>query len=158
MSIYLGEDMVYRGHETIRQADANNVGGIKASAKTSDEDLEIKIDSETGKLYTKSFVPTNLTTLSTSGTISLVNNSVNKITPSGNVTFTLPSVSDNTKFHQILVQVNMSAVKSINVGTTYFFNKTAPDLSKTGVYDLYFEYDSSNSYWVCGLVSKGVAS
>ncbi len=99
-----------------------------------------------------------MTTLSSSGTIALTDNSVNKITPSGAVTFTLPSISDLTKYHQILVQVNLSSVVSISVGTTRYFNKTAPDLSEAGVYNLIYEYDNANGYWVCGAISKGVAS
>ena len=96
--------------------------------------------------------------LAASGSITLTDNSVNKVTPTGNITFTLPTVTDTTKFHQILVQVNLSTVVTIGVGTTYYFNKTAPDLSAAGVYDLIFEYDNVNGYWVCGLLSKGAAS
>ena len=96
--------------------------------------------------------------LAASGSITLTDNSVNKVTPTGNITFTLPTVTDTTKFHQILVQVNLSTVVTIGVGTTYYFNKTAPDLSAAGVYDLIFEYDNVNGYWVCGLLSKGSAA
>lgn len=96
--------------------------------------------------------------LSTSGTIALTDNSVNSINVAGNVTFTLPTVSDNTTFHQILVQIYMSTLYSINVGTTYFFNSESPDLSARGVYDLIFEYDKVNQYWVCGGFKKGSAS
>ena len=94
--------------------------------------------------------------LATSGTIALTDNSVNTITPTGNVTFTLPTVTDNTKFHQILVQINMTTAVTLNVGTTIFFNKTAPDFSEAGLYNLIYEYDGTN--WVCGLLSKGAAS
>ena len=99
--------------------------------------------------------------LSTSGTIALTDNSINSITPSAAVTFTLPTVTDNTVFHQILVQVNLSTVYSIDLGlgaTPHYFNKTAPDMSNVGVYNLYFEYDKANQYWVCGCIEKGAAS
>lgn len=99
--------------------------------------------------------------LSTSGTIALTDNSINTITPSGNITFTLPTVTDNTKFHQILVQVNLSTVYTIDLGlgaTPHYFNSTAPDLSNVGVYNLYYEYDKANQYWVGGALVKGVAS
>ena len=99
-----------------------------------------------------------ITVLNTSGTITLTDNSVNSITPTGSVTFTLPTVTDNTVFHQILVQVNLSTVVSISVGTTYYFNKIAPDMSEAGVYNLIYEYDKANQYWVCGVLSKGSAS
>ena len=96
-------------------------------------------------------------TLATSGTIALADNSVNKITPSAAVTFSLPT-GDATTFHQILVQVNMSSVKTITLGTTYYFNKKAPDLSAVGKYNLLYEYDSALSAWVVGCVAKGAAS
>lgn len=100
-------------------------------------------------------INTPITALSTSGTIALADNSANSINPTGNVVFTLPTITDNTKLHQILVQINLSTTYTINVGTSYFFNKTAPDLSAAGVYDLIYEYDKVNQYWVCGLLPKG---
>lgn len=100
----------------------------------------------------------SINVLSTSGTISLADNSINAIEPSGNVTFTLPTVTDNTVFHQILVQVNLSTVYTITLGTSYFFNKTAPDLSATGMYNLVYEYDKINGYWIAGCVPKGASS
>ena len=99
----------------------------------------------------------DINVLSTSGTIALTDNSVNSITPSGNVTFTLPTVTDNTVFHQILVQVNLSTVYTIDIGTTYFFDKTTPDMSNAGIYNLIYEYDKANQYWVAGVLSKGAS-
>lgn len=98
-----------------------------------------------------------INTLGTSGTISLDDNSINKITPTGAVTFSLPGISSGT-FHQILVQVNMTTVYSITLGTSYYFNKTAPDMSAIEVYNLMFEYDDANNYWVVGCITKGAAS
>lgn len=96
--------------------------------------------------------------LATSGTVALTDNSINSITPSAAVTFSLPTVSDNTKFHQILVQVKLSTVYTLTLGTSYFFNATAPDMSSAGVYNLIYEYDKANSYWVVGCISKGASS
>lgn len=96
--------------------------------------------------------------LSSSGSITLVDGSINTITPTDLVTFTLPTVTDNTVFHQILVQVNLSTVVSIDVGTVYYFNSTAPDMSEIGVYNLIYEYDKANQYWVCGVLIKGSES
>ena len=105
----------------------------------------------------KEFVP--IVELSSSaGTKNLETNSVYSLSaPAGTVTFSLPTPADNTEFNQILVQLSMTTVRTINVGTSYFFNKTAPDLSSAGVYDLVWEYDKANGYWVCGLLSKGIA-
>ena len=94
-----------------------------------------------------------MTVLASSGTINLSDNSVNRITPSGTVTFELPTVSDHTKFHQIMVQIILNSVVTINVGTSYFFNKTAPELSETGKFDLVYEHNGTN--WVCGCVPTG---
>ena len=94
--------------------------------------------------------------LATSGTVSLTSNMVHTITPSATVTFSLPSISDNTKFYQILVQINMTTARTLNLGTTYFFNKITPSISSAGVYNLYYEYDKAKGWWVCGVMPKGV--
>ncbi len=108
-------------------------------------------------LDSKANIAQSITSLTASGTIALTDNSINSITPTGAVTFTLPTITDNTVFHQILVQMNLSTVQTIDLGTTYYFNKTAPDLSAVGVYNLIFEYDQSNQYWVVGSIVKGAA-
>ena len=96
--------------------------------------------------------------LATSGSITLSDNSINSITPSGNITFTLPTITDNTVFHEIMIQINLSTVYTIDYGTTYYFNKTAPDLSSAGTYNLYYEYDKATQQWYCGALSKGTVS
>lgn len=92
--------------------------------------------------------------LATSGTIVLTDNSVNTITPSAAVTFTLPTVTDNTKYHWIYVQIKLSTVYTINLGLggSYYITSDAPDLSTTGVYDLFYEYDTSNQRWRAGAI------
>lgn len=95
-----------------------------------------------------------ITVLSSSGTINLTDNSINRITPNAAVTFVLPSVTDSSVFHQILVQVNLSTVQSINVGTAHFFNGKSPELSSVGKYNLIFEFDINNGFWVCGWMRK----
>ena len=95
-------------------------------------------------------------TLATTGSVALADNNAYKITPTGTVTFTLPSISDTTKLHQILVQIKLTATYTINLGTTYYFNKTKPDFSSAGTYNLIYEYDCIDNHWVCGSVSKGV--
>jgi hypothetical protein len=93
--------------------------------------------------------------LGTSGTIALKDNSINTITPTGAVTFTLPTITNNNKFHQILVQVDMATVYTIDFGTTCYFNDKTPSLSSIGMYDLIYEYDRVNEKWVCGAMQKG---
>ena len=100
-------------------------------------------------------ISSSINVLETSGTINLEDNSINCITPEDNIAFVLPTITDNEEFHQILVQVTLLSIYSIDVGTTYFFNSTEPDLSNVGIYDIIFEYDKENNCWVCGVLEKG---
>ena len=93
--------------------------------------------------------------LASSGTISLSNNSVNRINITGNVTFNLPTNVDSSILNQIMIQITMNSVKTINVGTTQFFGGKSPDLSKAGKYNMIYEHDGTN--WVCGVMVKASA-
>lgn len=92
-----------------------------------------------------------------SGTLLLEDNSLYKLTSSGDIVFSLPTISDTSKFHQIMVQFKMSTVVTINAGTSYYFDSEAPDLSKAGNYNFVWEYDNIDSHWVFGAISKGTA-
>ena len=96
----------------------------------------------------------DIKSLAASGTISLTDNSINKITATGTVTFSLPSVV-STKYHQILVLLTMSTVRTINLGTTHYFTGEAPDLTKAGLYNIIYEYNGT--YWVVGAIYKGTS-
>jgi hypothetical protein len=50
----------------------------------------------------------------------------------------------------------MPTVYTISLGTTYYFNATAPDLTNTGYYNIMYEYDSL--HWVAGAIMKGSAA
>ena len=63
-----------------------------------------------------SAVNKTITELPSSGTIELVDGSENVITPTGAVTFVLPSVSDTTIVHKITIELNLTTVVSINLG------------------------------------------
>lgn len=104
----------------------------------------------------------NVNELDTSGTITLADNSINKITPTASVTFSLPNLSseETPKFHQILVQLSLTDVSFVNVdnlGTTNYFYRIKPSISKTGRYNIVYEYDNSAGNWFVGVVEKGVA-
>lgn len=96
----------------------------------------------------------SVNSLSSSGTINLTDNSINKINVTGNVTFALPSITDLSSFHQILVQLQMSTVQTLNLGTTYYFGGESPDLSSAGSYNLIYEYDNLADHWVVGAIVK----
>lgn len=103
----------------------------------------------------------NINVLPSSGTINLTDNSINKITPTGSVTFNVPGTSpvtlDNTKFHQILIQMNLQTPQTIDLTTPYYFNESTPDLSETGKYNILYEYDNNNEVWVVGAMPKTIA-
>ena len=106
--------------------------------------------------WTENTVDTPITTLAVSGTIALADKTINRIAPTGTVTFTLPNITDNTKYHQILVQMTLASTQEINLapsGTTlkYFFG-IVPDFSTTGAYDIIYEHDGSN--WCVGAIRK----
>lgn len=91
----------------------------------------------------------------TGTSITLTDNSINTLGVSGNTTFTLPTVTDTTIFHQILIQMSMATAYTIDLGTTTYFGGTAPDLSTAGNYNLIYEYDNALSEWVVGCINKG---
>lgn len=135
------------------KADADTVSSQINTLSTSLTSVQSSLSTSISNL--SNVTNPTITTLATSGTIALGDNSINVVTPTAAITFGLPTVTDNTKFHQILVQIQMSTVYSINVGTTYYFNKKAPDMSATGYYNLIYEYDKQYAHWVCGCMKKG---
>ena len=93
---------------------------------------------------------------STSGTVSLLANNVYKMSLSGATTFSLTTPTNMAILNQIEVQINMSSVQTINLGTTRYFGGSAPDLSESGAYTLIYEYDTVNNVWVVGALRKAV--
>ena len=94
----------------------------------------------------------------TSGNCYIKANSIVAFTPTGDVTFVLPTITDNTKYYQILVQLNLDELYTVNVGTTHYFNSIAPVFATTGHYNIIYEYDNTDNCWYCCNVIKGVVS
>jgi hypothetical protein len=113
---------------------------------------------DSSALASYELIAKDMTALAASGTIALSDNNVYKISATGTVTFTLPTITDATKFHQILVQLYMASVQTINLSTTYYFNGTAPDMTEAGYYTIIYEYDNIHSVWVVGALKKASAS
>lgn len=91
-----------------------------------------------------------------SGEVSLESNNIYKLVCSGPVSFVLPSSVDNSIHNQIKVMVNMPEVYSVDWGTNgRYFNNDTPDVSETGNYDFYFDYDAIAEAWVAGALKKG---
>lgn len=149
---FIGEEGPYY---TITQVDNNFIKKTNFATTTTAGIVKIGSGLNIATDGTLSLGAKPVTTLTTSGAVSLIDNSVYAITPTDAITFTLPTVTDTTKFHQILIQLSLDTLYSINLGTSIFFNSRTPDLSKTGQYDLIFEYNNAQSSWVVGVLTKG---
>ena len=96
-----------------------------------------------------------LTTLTeTSGTVTLEVDKIYSMVIDGDTTFSLPTEVDIAYFNQIKVMTQITGNPTIAWGTTYFVNKSEPELEE-GCYDFYFDYDNHLAGWVVGVVSKG---
>lgn len=94
----------------------------------------------------------------TSGDCYIKSNTIVAFTPTGNVTFHLPSITDNTKFYQILVQVKIDSASYITadndrLGTDYYFDNIKPTFS-IGYYDIIYSYDNIKNKWCVGAILK----
>ena len=96
-----------------------------------------------------------ISTLTTSGTIDLDDNSGYAITANGSILFNLPSVTNLTILHKIFVQLYMPNVYTITLGTENYFDKIAPNFSVAGMYNIMYEYDNAAGVWVVGAMIKG---
>jgi len=94
--------------------------------------------------------------LSTSGAITLTNNSVHKVSAAGAITFTLPT-GTTTNFGQMLVELYLPSVYTITLGTSYYFGGKSPDMSAAGYYTIIYEYDAVRGGWVVGVLKKATA-
>nr|DAG86934.1 MAG TPA: hypothetical protein [Bacteriophage sp.] len=86
------------------------------------------------------------------GNISLVSGGIYRGTISGDTTFVLPAVTDNTLLNQILIQLTIDGAYSINWGTTLCFS-SAPSTG-AGSYNIIYEYDALMGGWVVGQIEK----
>lgn len=97
----------------------------------------------------------NIINLPSSGTISLATNTINTLTNSASVVFSLPATVDTTQFNQIFVFFRQTGTYSVSLGTGYYFSETEPNLAVAGYYDIIFEYDPIRSGWAVGAIKKG---
>lgn len=94
----------------------------------------------------------------TSGNISLESNKIYSLKITADTLFELPTITaPTTLYNQIKVQLKVEEDVTIGFGTSYFYNKNKPTLTK-GFYDVYFDYDNLLGDWVCGAIPKGVTN
>ena len=109
----------------------------------------------------KADIAPEIITLNTSGTINLTDNKDYYIVPTGNIAFALPTVTDTTKKHRIEIELYLTSTYTIDWGlgnNPNYYNKTAPDLSTAGTYNILYQYSISKSAWYVGGAEIGVDS
>lgn len=89
--------------------------------------------------------------------ISLETNTIHQVEAFDDIEFMPPPLQELNyeEFNQILVQLYMPDVVSIDLGTEVFFNGKMPTLSDSGSYDIIYEFDNEIDEWVCGVIYKG---
>lgn len=91
-----------------------------------------------------------ITTLNTSGSISLTTNTHNYIEPTGAITLSLPASPASGVVHEIELQVNQTSTVGFDFGTILWGDEGEPDMS-VGIWDFIFTYLAGN--W-CGSYKK----
>ena len=103
-----------------------------------------------------------VTPSSSSGSIQLTDNAVNKVVLTGSATLVSPTVAagESGIFHQCLVQLYKPDIGYIVTfsANKYFGSTVAPDTSSVGYYNIYYEYDSTQNAWVIGAIQKKSAA
>lgn len=109
-----------------------------------------------GKLYVNEKGLKPVKVLPSSGSVTLESNTINRVNITGNLSINLPTITTTNVFQQILVQVTMTELHNVTLGTTYTFNDTMPSLTEAGNYNLIYEADGAN--WYVGIIKKGEIS
>lgn len=87
-----------------------------------------------------------------SGNITLASGGMYKGVLTGNAVFVLPTVSDNSNFNQILIQLEIPEGVTVNWGTTLYLGEEPS--SSAGNYNVIFEYDAILEKWAVGSLVK----
>lgn len=115
--------------------------------------LESKIDANIDKKIAETIPQIHILD-KTGGEIAIETNKIYSCVINADTLFKLPAIVGSLIHNQIKVMVKVEEDVTINFGTSYYFNKTKPTLTK-GFYDVYFDYDNLLNAWVCGAISKG---
>lgn len=87
-----------------------------------------------------------------SGNITLASGGMYKGVLTGNAVFVLPTVSDNSNFNQILIQLEIPEGVTVNWGTALYLGEEPS--SSAGNYNVIFEYDAILEKWAVGSLVK----
>ena len=149
-----GKGNIILGNANFLYLNSEAIGGSLVDSTISSSSLNTHIP--TSKAVYDAITKTEITTLTSGESISLNSNTFNKLTINQDFSFTLPSITDNNSVYQITVYLNITSSDaiSINWGTTHFFNNSIPTIEGNSNYNVIYEYDCINSYWVCGVIQK----
>ena len=135
---------------------ANGVKDVAVSEINSAKDVAVDEVEQAGATISSFQFPIIPITQS-SGNVSVDTNTIYQMTISDSAVFVLPTDVNTGVFNQIKVMAQIVGTPTIDWGTSYFFNKTTPEIEE-GYYDVYFDYDNLLNTWVCGVISKGVSA
>lgn len=147
--------------QTIETTKTQSISEIETTKTNSISELEttkstVISEIETAGEVISSYQTPLTTVVETTGEITLEVNKIYTMSITDTTTFVLPETVNTNYFNQIKVIASITGTPTINLGTTYYMNKTQPEL-EVGYYDIYFDYDNHLGGWVVGALSKGLA-
>lgn len=138
----LTNDLKFNGLRAMSEAPKDSKVYGRKNKKWEEIDLDSKED-----------INKSINTLTVvNGIVSPLSNTINKLTLNGDCEFVFPTITDNSKFYQILIQLTTNTTVAIDWNTTDFFGGDIPDID-IGKYDVIAEYNGTN--WVVGIIEKG---
>lgn len=96
--------------------------------------------------------------LGTSGTQELTDQGIHAISPTDTVELKLPQITDNSVFHQMLVQINLKADIEIDLGIkdeNHFIGSVPEFKEGGGLVNVRYEFDANTQEWYCEVIPKG---
>lgn len=138
----LTNDLKFNGLRAMSEAPKDSKVYGRKNKKWEEIDLDSKED-----------INKSINTLTVvNGIVSPLSNTINKLTLNEDCEFVFPTITDNSKFYQILIKLTTTTTVSIDWNTTDFFGGEIPDIG-IGNYDVIAEYNGTN--WVVGIIEKG---
>lgn len=88
---------------------------------------------------------------SMSGDIILETNKSYTLVGLNTLNFILPTPHNGVN-NSIRILYYQNSARTVVWGTNYFYNGKAPDMTSSGYYDIYFDYNPILKSWVCGAI------
>ena len=72
--------------------------------------------------------------------------------------FTLPTIEDATKVHQIVIKMRTLNSLDVDWGTTVYFNGEEPVTTSGGLFTVFYDYNPITEAWTVGVISEETAA